>query len=216
MSFVPPLIALPKGLGWSYTLSPKFSTISQVPQSGRHPAQATLQESTIFELELTFDYLQLAGYQYLKEFYEAMRGSYGFFLFDPSQFDLDTLAVTEDITQPSNGFIGQGDGTTKVFAMWRSSSVLGGGTVTQLERIQNITLLTGVFLNGVLQATSSYTQANLPSQITFTTAPAAGANISWAGNYSYLVHFSEDTADFEEFMFQIYKMKSLKLETINL
>lgn len=75
MAFNPPLLQLPAGLGWSYTVTPKYSTISQVPQSGRHPAQATLQESTIFDLELTFEYMEETGYVYLKEFYEAMRGA---------------------------------------------------------------------------------------------------------------------------------------------
>ena len=44
-----PIIALPKGVTFKYTKSPKFNTILQTPQSGRHPASATLQQGTIFE-----------------------------------------------------------------------------------------------------------------------------------------------------------------------
>jgi hypothetical protein len=217
-----PLITLPQGLTWSYTKSPKFTTTQQVPQSGRHPASATLQESTIFDLTLEWDYLAVNGqttandFEYLKSFYEAMRGSFGWFLFDPSQYDLESLDLTQDYTQLANGFCGQGDGTTTVFPMWRSSAVLSGGSVTLLEQIQNVTLLTGVYLNGTLQAGSAYSHTNLPGVITFHTAPASGVNIAWAGTYSYLVHFSDDTADFDEFIYQLWRLKTLKLETINL
>lgn len=99
--------------------------------------------------------------------------------------------------------------------MWRATSVLGGGNVTLLERIQNVTLLLGVFINGTRQ-TTGFTTSNLPAQIVFTTPPAIGSIIAWEGNYNYLCHFSEDTLDFEEFIYQLRKMKSLKLETINL
>src|SRR6185312_6147738 len=143
MSFNPPLIQLPKGVKFDFTATPKFSTILQVPQSGRHPASATLQESTIFDLELTFEYLTEASFQYLKAFYEAMRGAYGWFLFDPSLYDLASMTLTQDYTQMISGYMGQGDGATKTFSMWRSSAAVGGGTVTLLERIQNVTAFAG-------------------------------------------------------------------------
>ena len=67
----------------------------------RHPASATLQTSVIYELELSFNGLcnQGTAYaddaQYLQDFYEACRGGYGWFLFDPSQYSLANMSVAQ-------------------------------------------------------------------------------------------------------------------------
>ena len=220
MSF--PNLTLPRGLGWNYKKSPKYSTIMQVPQSMRHPAVATLQQGVIYEFELVFNYLKVAGVTtandvaYLQAFYEALRGGYGWFTFDPSQYNLDTLSVSQDITQIVNGFSGVGDGVTTVFPLWRSTSALGGGSVTFCEMIQNVTGLFGVYVNGVLQSFGSFTQTNFPASITFSVAPPANQVVSWNGTYNYLCRFDEDQLDFNEFMYQLWELKSLRLESINL
>ena len=377
MSFNPPTIQLPKGVTFDYTATPKFSTILQVPQSGRHPASATLQDSTIFDLDLTFDYLTEASLQYLRAFYEAMRGAFGWFLFDPSQYDLANLTLTQDLTKLQNGFsgvapgmnyllqsqalnltpwaLGAGAGSVltpnastdpiggstatewswpggtdtylfqymadtpivgatytfsvwlrvasgtlntflgidkqsstsvatqavtvtsswqrfsvsytvasgvtqlagliggfaslesagamylwgaqletgsapqtyvptttiavpgqTIFPLWRSSAVFDSSTVTLLERLQNVTSFAGLYVNGSLVSASDYTQTNLPAAVTFSVPPAAGDSVAWAGSYSYLCRFSDDTADFEMFLYQLYKLKTVKLTTVNL
>lgn len=215
-------LVLPKGLGWGYRKTPKFSHIEQMPQSMRHPAVATLQMGVIYELELQFNYLKVNGVSgsndvaYLQAFYEAQRGGYGWFSFDPSVYNLENMAVTQDYTQLRNGFFGIGDGVTTTFQLWRSTAALGGGVVTYAELIQNVTALTGVYVNGVVASPGTYSQANYPATVTFNTAPANGAILAWAGSYSYLCRFAEDQMDFEEFLFNIWRLRSLKLETINL
>lgn len=228
MSLTFPNLVLPSsGLGWNFAKRAKFSTISQEPQSMRHPASATLQKSTIFELELSFNGLSnnpgsYSSYsddaQYIQEFYEACRGGYGWFAFDPSQYSLATMNAIQTVTSLSNGYSATGDGLTRAFQLWRSTSALGAGNVTQLEMIQNVTLLVGVYGNGILvpnSGSSAYTLSNFPATITFTsTAPSLGTVISWAGNYSYLCKFSEDVLDMNEFLYQLWELKSLKLDTI--
>lgn len=215
-----PLLTLPAGVTWGYKKTPKFMTIAQTPQSGRGQVRATLQQSPIWQWELDWNYLKEIGvtttndFQYLMDFYLAMQGSFGAFLFDPSQYYLERLTVTSDTTQLSNGFSGVGDGTTTVFPLWRSSNLSGGSTITLLEMIQNVSLLNGVYVNGVLQGVGTYSLTNFPSVITFNTAPAAGATVVWAGNFNYLAHFAEDTNDWEEFMFQLWSVQSLKLEAV--
>jgi len=228
MSLTFPNFAPPLCLAWNYPKRSKFSTIQQTPQSMRHPASATLQQSVIYELELTYEFLKNQGRtyaddaEYVRSFFEACRGAFGWFTFDPSQYNLESMSVVADTTKLRNGFFGLGDGVTTTFSLWRSSAVLGGGSVTLCELIQNVTLMIGIYANGTLVSPSAYTQTNLgaPPQggacVTFNTAPAAGAVLSWAGNYSYLCHFSEDLLDMEEFMYQFWDLKSLKLETINL
>lgn len=215
-----PTLFLPIGFTWEYEKDAKFTTTQQVPQSGRGPISATLQDSTIWGLELVWSYLKVNGvttvndFAYLKNFYEAMRGSFGRFLFDPSVNNLEPLTLSQDITTLENGFSGIGDGVTTVFPLWRSSAVLGGSTTTKLERVQNVTILAGVYLNNTLVA--DYTLSQFPATVTFTTAPPSGQVISWAGSYSYLVHFAEDTLTLNEFMANLWELKSLKLESINL
>ena len=217
-----PILTLPKGVTFKYMKSPKFNNIKQTPQSGRHPAAATLQQGTIFEFDINWNYLKNNGVttsddqQYLQEFFEAIGGGFQFFQFNPSTYNLENLTVTQDFTQLKNGFFGIGDGVSTIFPLWRSTSALGGGNVNLIERIQNITALGGIYVNGSLLPGADYSLANYPSVVTFTSAPAAAATLAWAGSYDYLCQFAEDMADFEEFMFQLWKLNSLKLESVNL
>lgn len=228
MSLTFPNLVLPTCVGWDFAKRSKFSTILQTPQSMRHPAASTLQTGVIYELELTYEFLKVGAnsfagdVSYLQSFYEACKGAYGWFTFDPSVNNLDTMSVVQGSTANRNGFFAIGDGVTTAFQLWRSSGVLGGAIATKCELIQNVTSLAGIY-NGInLVSPSSYTLSNLgaPPQggawVTFATPPAAGSVLSWAGNYSYLCHFSEDTLDMNEFMYQLWELKSLKLETINL
>jgi len=121
-----------------------------------------------------------------------------------------------------NGFFAIADGVTTTFPLWRSGTPLGTTTLTQLELIQNVTLLGGIYENGTLIPAAAYALSNLgaPPQggawITFTAAPPLGTVLSWAGSYSYLCKFDEDLLDMNELLYQLWELKSLKLETINL
>ena len=233
MSLSFPNLVLPSaGLGWNFAKRSKFSTIVQMPQSMRHPASSTLQKSVIYELELSFNGLANQGTtyaddaQYIQDFYEANRGGYGWFLFDPSQYNLANMSVAQipatGAYPQCNGFFAVGDGVTTSFPLWRSGNPLGSTTLTPLELIQNVTLLGGIYANGVAVAGSGYALTSLGAPpnggawITFTTAPASGAVLSWAGSYSYLCRFADDLLDMNELLHQLWELKSLKLETINL
>ena len=228
-----PNLELPSaGLGWNFARRSKFATTTQTPQSMRHPASATLQTGVIYELELSFSGLCNVGTsyaddaQYLQDFFEACRGGYGWFTFDPSQYNLTSMAISAipatGAYPQRNGFFAIGDGVTTSFPLWRSGTPFGASTLTQLELIQNVTELTGIYVNGVALATADYTVSSLgaPPQggawVTFSTAPAAGAVLSWAGNYSYLCGFSDDLLDMNVLLYQLWEVKSLKMETINL
>ena len=218
MSASYPTLTLPIGCEWGYNKQPKYTTIEQTPISGRRQVRASLQQSPVWEWELSWSVLNENGhntlndFQYLQDFYLAMQGSFGAFVFDPSTYFLERLSVTHNLTQMSNGYSGVGDGTTTVFPLWRSSAVLGGGQVNMLEMIQNVSLLNGVYVNGSL--VTNYTLSNFPAELTFTSPPALNATIAWDGNFNYLAHFADDVADFEEFFFQLWTMKRLKLEAV--
>ena len=216
-----PSIILPLGLNFEYKKTPKFNNIKQTPQSGRHPAVATLQSGTLFEFEVNFNYLKQNGVttandlQYVQEFYEAMGGGFQLFEFDPMTYNLEDTTVTHDYTQLKSGFFGLADGVNTVYPLWRSTNVFGGGIATLVERIQIVTAVTGVYVNNV--PVSGYTITDTaPATITFSSPPTAGATMAWEGRYAYLCQFAEDTQDFEEFSFQLWQLKSLRLESVNL
>jgi hypothetical protein len=222
MSAYYPVFTLPKGLSWKYHKLAKFSNISQVPQSGRHPAASTIQNGTIFDFELNWNYLKNNGVttsndvQYVQEFYEAVGGGFNWFQFNPAQSNLENLTVTPDTTQLQNGFFGVADGVTTIYPLWRSTSALGGGNITTLEQIQSVTSLSGIYLNGTAVSFSTFTLSNFPSTITFNTPPTLGTVLSWEGSYCYLAQFADDTLDLEEFMFQLWELQQLKLTSVNL
>ena len=219
-----PIFSLPMGITWQYKKTARFNNVRQDPQSGRHPAVATVQQGVLYEFELNWNYLKQKGVttsndiQYMQEFYEANGGGFGLFQFDPSIRNLEDLSITHDYYQLKNGFCGNGDGVKTSFPMWRSTNALGAPSGSQLatfcERIQNVTGLYGVYVGGVMADWSTFTQTNFPATLTFHTPPSGA--ISWEGTYSYLCQFAEDTQDFDEFLFQLWELKSLKLETINL
>lgn len=220
-------IILPNGVSWSYRKTPKFQTTVQTPRSGRGQVRYTAQVSPIWEWELTWNYLKEAGitsgrglttandFSWLQDFYLSQQGAFGAFVFDPSQYNFERLSVTGDTTQLNNGFFATGDGSTTVFNLWRSST-LASGIISRLEMIQNVSLLTGIYSNGTLVSPSAYTLTNFPATVTFTSAPASGTVLSWAGSFNYLAHFADDSIDVEEFMYQLWSLKSLKLELVQL
>lgn len=50
--------------------------------------------------------------------------------------------------------------------------------------------------------------------VTFANAPASGAIIAWTGNYYYRLHFMDDMVEFNEFAFQYWELKALKMESV--
>jgi uncharacterized protein (TIGR02217 family) len=191
------LPALP-GLSWSVIVKPKFSTEVHdrtSGKSGRRPKMVY----PIFEIELTYDMLRSdvahSELQQLVAFYEQQQGqATPFFTTLPG---ISTLA---------NQNIGTGNGTQTAFQI---PFILGGYSKT----IDGITNVTNVSVGGV--TTASYTiSSGYQPVITFGTAPAASAAITISATALWLCRFAEDMLEFENFMYQLWEMKSMKLVTV--
>ena len=80
-----------------------------------------------------------------------------------------------------------------------------------IEPVQNLNGTPSIYLNGVQQTVGIGNQCQVSSTglVTFTTAPASGAVLTWTGNFYYRVRFSADRADFNQFMYQLYELKQL-------
>ncbi len=187
---------------WPIKKTPSYKTIIQTPASNRGEARFSLTPWPIWLFEYDFSYLKgdigvaSSALQNLVGFFGAVQGSFASWLF----MDKWDNAVTQ-------AYFGTGDGSTTVFQLSRN---IAGMT----DVIQNISGIPALFANGAAIATSAYSISST-GVVTFTSAPAAGAVLQWTGNFFFRCRFEEDDlADLDEFMYQLWELKSLKFRSI--
>lgn len=193
------------GLGWSVTKTPAFKTRVQKSVSGRE-RRALDQALPIWTWTLTYDFLrdQIAlGYNELRAlmgFHAQQQGAFTPFLYtDPTDNSVSAQAI------------GTGNASQTAFQLVRNldPALPGGGYA---EPITNPTAVSGVYLNGVL--TTGWTVSLTTGVLTFTTAPASGSAITASFTYAFQVRFSDDTASFENFMLNLWRLKTVKLVSV--
>ncbi len=183
--------ALP-GLAWPVSKQPAFSTAIKTSVSGKE-YRAAFMQYPLWTFELTYEYLRngIAGNDLatLSGFFMARLGSFDSFLFsEPSDH-----AVAD---QP----LGVGDGVTASFQLIRA---LG----TFIEPVQNVNVLNNVKVNGVV--VSNYTVSST-GVVTFTAPPAVNAALTWSGSYYFRVRFLQDSAQFSQFMQDLWELKKVQ------
>jgi len=187
-------------LGWSVKLSPIFSTGAALHVSGRE-VRAAKYVAPRFEIELKYDVLRLASpYEELQTivgFFEQAQGEDASFYFEPPA-----------LSPVTGQTIGAGDGAARTFAFVVS---IGGATVLPA----NVGMPPNVYLNGALQSSGYTVNANaLAPTVTFASAPASGVAVTADFHWYFLCRFDDDSEDAEEFMSQLYALKSLRLRTV--
>ena len=105
----------------------------------------------------------------------------------------------------TNQPFGSGDGTTRSFQLQRT---LGGFA----EPVQSPTV-SQIFVNGTPSGAWSLDAGGI---VTFTAAPASGASLTWTGSFTWLCRFDEDTAEFSEFMMDMWEVKKLSFTSVKL
>ena len=183
---------------------PTFDTIVATHPSGAE-VRLALWQNCLWEFELSYDALASnaaypgAGNQTLQTlmgFYLARGGQRGTFLF-----------IDPDFNAMVGQGIGAGDGTTIVFPFYRvvrrpgGAGQLGDGGRRDLPRRRRA----AVGMDGQRQRRS-------PSP----PPPASGVVISADFSYGFICRFLEDTLDFEEFMDNLWQLKSLKFRQVRL
>ena len=172
--------------------TPHFNTVTMKPAAGRGVVTASLCPYATWDFSVT---LSLAigsesdSTTILNAFlglFLQCQGSTGFFLFtDPNDNTISNangcmLNVTPGASTPM-GILG--DGTSTQFQLARN---IGGG----FDIIQNVNGTPTLYVNGSL--TTSYS-VSATGVITFVSAPAADATLTWGGQFYYLCQFSDDT-----------------------
>lgn len=186
------------GLAWGSTKVPIWKTVTHESVSGME-TRAALMSYPRYRITLKYEFLRAgAGYPELQQllgFFNARRGSWDDFLW----LDVDDCQAT------AVGF-GTGDGATKVFTISRA---FGGFT----EPVQDFVGTPQIYVGGVLKGSpGDYTVSG--GRVTFTTAPSAGAALTWSGQFYKRVRFLQDEAEFEQFMQNLWSAKKIELITV--
>jgi uncharacterized protein (TIGR02217 family) len=200
--------ALP-GLGWSVTKTPRFAGRSQNAISGRE-LRVLDQINPIWNWTLTYSLLRDKwdaraqtgpgiGYDELRTlagFFLQQQGTFQSFLFD----DPTDNTITDQV-------LGTGDGSMRTLQLVRS---MGGFA----EPITAPNVISAIRFNGVRQDSASYTIESETGALTFMTPPPAGHVVAADFTYRFRVRFAEDSAEFENFMYQLWQLKQIKLQSV--
>lgn len=140
--------------------------------------------------------VSLPELQHLIGFFNLHAGRYAEWSFyDPN----DNLVTNQPF--------GTGDGTTKTFQLLRQGGV---GAHTWLEPCRSILGTPKVSVGAT--DTTAFTIANR-GQITFATAPAAGAVLTWSGQFMFLCRFNDDQIDPQQMMSDLWSLDGLTFMT---
>jgi uncharacterized protein (TIGR02217 family) len=197
------------GLGWSVTKAPRFATRIQRAVSGRE-LRALDQPWPIWTWTLTYTLLRDKwdarapsgpglGYDELRTlagFFLQQQGAFLPFLFD----DPTDNAVTG---QP----LGTGNASDIAFQLVRNMA----GFVEPITAPNN---LSAIYFNGVLQSPSGYAVDLDTGIVTFATPPPSGQLVTADFTYRFRVRFAEDTAEFDNFMYQLWQLQRIRLQSI--
>ena len=207
-----------RGLTWSLTKTPTFSTEVQESLAGREVRVQNFQ-NPIWEFTLSYEYLLNDPAVRDENGQTPLETLVGFFLARGGQFD-DFLLNESDLTGRledsvcSGQPIGTGDGSTTSFQLVRN---IGGF----LEAVQNPMNQTAtVYVNGVAKTQGAdYTLAS--GLVTFTAAPAAGASITADFIMLHRVRFhtgssrsGKEGIEFSNFYFNLYECKEVQLISV--
>jgi uncharacterized protein (TIGR02217 family) len=203
------------GLGWSVSKAPRFATRIQRAVSGRE-LRVVDQPNPIWTWTLTYSMLRDqsdtrapsgpgAGYDELRTlmgFFLQQQGAFQPFLFDDP---------TDD--QVSAQPMGTGDGSATVFQLVRAmgAALPGGGFA---EPVTAPNAVSAVYFNGVRQGASGYGVDPATGLVTFSSPPPAGQLVTADFTYFFRVRFADDTAEFENFMYQLWQSKQIKLQSV--
>ena len=194
------------GMKFFSNRTPIFTTDVQAAQSGKETRIARM-AYPLFRWETSFEFLRdsvtPSELQALVGFFGSLQGQWDTFLFtDPYWHTVTAMQF------------GVGDGTTAAFQTTATNKNSGGFGIP--EAIQNFNGTPAFYVNGTLQVlTTNYTLSGT-GVITFVTAPAAAAVLTWTGSFYYRCRFEDDELQFNEMFSKIWELKSLRWKSVKL
>ena len=197
------------GLGWSVTKSPRFAGRIQHAVSGRE-VRVLDQPYPIWTWTLTYALLRdkwdTRGAGGLGAGYDELRTIVGFFLAQQGSFQPFLFDDPTDNTVAAQ-VIGTGNSTSTAFQLVRN---MGGFA----EPMTAPDAVSSICFNGVRQDPAGYAVDGDTGEVTFTTPPPAGQIVTADFTYRFRVRFGDDAAEFENFMYQLWQLKQIKLQSV--
>jgi uncharacterized protein (TIGR02217 family) len=184
------------GLSWGVVRSPGFNTIVHRSASQRE-SRVALSAYPLWTFSLSFEVLRAdiahSELQTLCGFFLARRGQYDSFLYtDPTDNSV------------TNQSIGIGDGVTRSYQLVRT-----WGSFVEPVMALNALVTPVIYVDGVPAVLDTDYTIDALGMVNFVTAPVSGATITWTGSYHYRVRFDQDVAEFEQFMRNLWELKTL-------
>jgi uncharacterized protein (TIGR02217 family) len=203
------------GLGWSVSKAPRFATRIQRAVSGRE-LRVVDQPNPIWTWTLTYSMLRdehdTRAASGPGVGYDELRMLMGFFLQQQGAFQPFLLDDPTDDTVSAQA-IGAGNGSTTVFQLVRSMGVaLAGGGFAEPITAPNV--VSAIYFDGIVQSASGYSIDPTTGLVTFATPPPADQLVTADFTYYFRVRFADDTADFENFLYQLWALKQVKLQSV--
>lgn len=182
-----------QGLTWSGFKEPKFNTAVQTSVS-LSELRVSFTATPIYTIKLAYDILRddLA--------HDELKNLMGFFMARGGRQDSFLYLDPEDY-QATAQLIGVGDGIEADFQLTRSF-----GDFT--EKVSNGIVVTELTVSNT--PTANYTVSST-GLVTMNSPPAANAPVAWTGTYYYRCRFTQDTSEFEHFMYQLWRNQSVEL-----
>lgn len=191
--------ALP-GLAWDVVKTPRWNTKVQASVGGKE-TRARFFSAPLWRWQLSYEVLRQASA------FQELQTLVGFFNQRQGRFDSFLYSDPTDNSVTAEQF-GTGNGSQKTFQLIRN----WGGFI---ENVVNVNVFATCFVNGVaVTYGTDYTVDNSTGLLTFVVAPAAGAVLTWTGTYYWRVRFDQDTADFQNFLYQLWTLKQLVLVSV--
>ena len=74
--------------------------------------------------------------------------------------------------------------------------------------------VSAIYFNGVLQSSSGYAVDLDTGIVTFAVPPPSGQLVTADFTYRFRVRFAEDTAEFDNFMYQLWQLQRIRLQPV--
>ena len=191
------------GQGWTVHKKPRFD-VRVAPHATGREARAGKYAMPMWDFELVFDGLDMTttgDYGALGA--QSMQTLAGFFLQCQGKANPFVYVDPTD-NLVTNATIGVGDGVTTTFALSRPMGEFS-------EPVGALISVTGVYFNGAPVFGWIVAQ---PNTVTFGSPPPAGTVITGSFKFGFACRFTEDVADFEEFMAMLSAVKTLTFQSV--
>ena len=221
------------GLDIDIQRTPIYSTEVQQSSNGLE-LRAAFWSYPRYKISLSFNFLRSATYtkstqnewETLVGFFARMAANYDTFYFEmPDDYFVGVLASPASATSMP---IGVGNGSTTAFQLQRtlvpSASLAAAASRSYYPTIGdgyepifvvNNTTPPSIFVNSTLKTvTTDYTINNTTGILTFTSAPASAAIISFTGSYYWNCRLEKEQYDFSRMLNGVWEAKTINLITV--